>query len=429
MLDLKLLQKNPQVVADALAKRNSSINVEEFTTIDKRRRELLVELESLKSERNKASGEVAKMKRAGEDASEFISRLGSLSDKIKELDAETDTIITEMNEWLIAVPNIPHESVPVGVSEDENVELHKWGTKPTMSFTPKEHWEIAETMGGLDFERAAKLTGSRFAVLWGWAARLERALINLFLDMQTLEHGYTEVFPPAIVNSATMTGTGQLPKFEEDLFRLSHKDYYLIPTAEVPLTNMHAGEMLEESDLPRAYTAQTQCFRSEAGSYGKDTKGLFRMHQFTKVEMVRYANPDTSYEDLEKMRQHAENILQRLGLHYRVITLCTGDTGFSAAKTYDIEVWLPGQDKYREVSSCSNCEDFQARRANLKFKRKGAKKPEFVHTLNGSGLPTGRTMIAIIENYQQEDGSIVVPEALRPYMGGIEIITPDMATK
>ncbi|MFA9393132.1 MAG: serine--tRNA ligase [Halodesulfovibrio sp.] len=429
MLDLKLLQKNPQVVADALAKRNSSINVEEFTTIDKRRRELLVELESLKSERNKASGEVAKMKRAGEDASEFISRLGSLSDKIKELDAETDTIITEMNEWLIAVPNIPHESVPVGVSEDENVELHKWGTKPTMSFTPKEHWEIAETMGGLDFERAAKLTGSRFAVLWGWAARLERALINLFLDVQTLEHGYTEVFPPAIVNSATMTGTGQLPKFEEDLFRLSHKDYYLIPTAEVPLTNMHAGEMLEESDLPRAYTAQTQCFRSEAGSYGKDTKGLFRMHQFTKVEMVRYANPDTSYEDLEKMRQHAENILQRLGLHYRVITLCTGDTGFSAAKTYDIEVWLPGQDKYREVSSCSNCEDFQARRANLKFKRKGAKKPEFVHTLNGSGLPTGRTMIAIIENYQQEDGSIVVPEALRPYMGGIEIITPDMATK
>lgn len=429
MLDLKLLQKNPQVVADALAKRNSSINVEEFTTIDKRRRELLVELESLKSERNKASGEVAKMKRAGEDASEFISRLGSLSDKIKELDAETDTIITEMNEWLIAVPNIPHESVPVGVSEDENVELHKWGTKPTMSFTPKEHWEIAETMGGLDFERAAKLTGSRFAVLWGWAARLERALINLFLDMQTIEHGYTEVFPPAIVNSATMTGTGQLPKFEEDLFRLSHKDYYLIPTAEVPLTNMHAGEMLEESDLPRAYTAQTQCFRSEAGSYGKDTKGLFRMHQFTKVEMVRYANPDTSYEDLEKMRQHAENILQRLGLHYRVITLCTGDTGFSAAKTYDIEVWLPGQDKYREVSSCSNCEDFQARRANLKFKRKGAKKPEFVHTLNGSGLPTGRTMIAIIENYQQEDGSIVIPEALRPYMGGIEIITPDMATK
>jgi seryl-tRNA synthetase len=429
MLDLKLLQKNPQVVADALAKRNSSINVEEFTTIDKRRRELLVELESLKSERNKASGEVAKMKRAGEDASEFISRLGSLSDKIKELDAETDTIITEMNEWLIAIPNIPHESVPVGVSEDENVELHKWGTKPTMSFTPKEHWEIAETMGGLDFERAAKLTGSRFAVLWGWAARLERALINLFLDMQTLEHGYTEVFPPAIVNSATMTGTGQLPKFEEDLFRLSHKDYYLIPTAEVPLTNMHAGEILEESDLPRAYTAQTQCFRSEAGSYGKDTKGLFRMHQFTKVEMVRFANPDTSYEDLEKMRQHAENILQRLGLHYRVITLCTGDTGFSAAKTYDIEVWLPGQDKYREVSSCSNCEDFQARRANLKFKRKGAKKPEFVHTLNGSGLPTGRTMIAIIENYQQEDGSIVVPEALRPYMGGIEIITPDMATK
>ena len=429
MLDLKLLQKNPQIVAEALAKRNSSIDVDEFTKIDTRRRELLVELESLKSERNKASGEVAKMKRAGEDASELISRLGSLSDKIKELDAETETIKATMHEWLIAVPNIPHESAPVGADEDDNVELHTWGEKPSMSFTPKEHWEIAETLGGLDFERASKLTGSRFSVLWGWAARLERALINLFLDMQTTEHGYTEVFPPAIVNSTTMTGTGQLPKFEEDLFRLNHKDYYLIPTAEVPLTNMHSGEVLSEEDLPRAFTAQTQCFRSEAGSYGKDTKGLFRQHQFTKVEMVRYAHPDSSYDDLEKMRQHAENILQRLGLHYRVVTLCTGDMGFSSAKTYDIEVWLPGQDKYREVSSCSNCIDFQARRANLKFKRKDAKKPEFVHTLNGSGLPTGRTMIAIIENYQQEDGSIVIPEALRPYMGGLEKITPDMAIK
>lgn len=428
MLDLKLIQKDPDIVINALKKRHSKIDVTEFLELDTRRRALLNEVEILKSQRNKASEEVAKIKRAGGDASDRFAELGVLGDRIKTLDTEAEEVVAKVSEWLISVPNVPHESVPEGADENENVELHKWGTKPSFDFTPKEHWELAETLGGLDFERGSKLVGSRFTVLWGWAARLERALVNFFLDIQTREHGYTEMFPPAIVNSTTMTGTGQLPKFEEDLFKLNYKDFYLIPTAEVPLTNLLSGEQLEEQNLPYAFTAQTQCFRSEAGSYGKDTKGLIRQHQFTKVEMVRLAHPDTSFEQLELMRQHAENMLQRLGLHYRVITLCSGDMGFSSSKTYDIEVWLPGQDKYREISSCSNCTDFQARRANLRFKRAGAKKPEYVHTLNGSGLPTGRTIVAILENYQQADGSVVIPEALRPYMGGIEVITPEMAT-
>ncbi len=427
MLDLKLLQKDPGTVAEALRKRHSKIDVQEFIALDNRRRALLSEVETLKSERNKASEEVARSKRAGEDASGRIAELGVLADRIKALDVETEAVISRENEWLIAVPNIPHDSVPEGGDETHNVELHRHGQRPEFSFAPKEHWELAETLGGLDFERGTKLAGSRFTVLWGWAARLERALINFFLDVQTREHGYTEMFPPAIVNSTTMTGTGQLPKFEEDLFKLNYKDFYLIPTAEVPLTNLLSGEMLDEADLPYAFTAQTQCFRSEAGSYGKDTRGLIRQHQFTKVEMVRVAHPDTSYEQLENMRQHAEDLLQRLGLHYRVVTLCTGDMGFSSAKTYDIEVWLPGQNTFREISSCSNCVDFQARRANLRFKRAGAKKPEYVHTLNGSGLPTGRTIVALLENYQQEDGSVRIPEALRPYMDGLESITPAMA--
>lgn len=427
MLDLKLIQRDPEIVINALKKRHSSIDVNEFLELDARRRSLLNEVEVLKSQRNKASEEVAKIKRAGGDASDRFKELGELASRIKELDAAAEEVVTKVNEWLISVPNVPHESVPVGKDENDNVELHTWGEKPAMDFAPKEHWQLAEELGGLDFERGAKLAGSRFTVLWGWAARLERALINFFLDIQTREHGYTEMFPPAIVNTATMTGTGQLPKFEEDLFKLNYKDFYLIPTAEVPLTNMLAGEQLQEADLPYAFTAQTQCFRSEAGSYGKDTKGLIRQHQFTKVEMVRIAHPDSSYEQLEMMRQHAETLLQRLGLHYRVVTLCSGDMGFSSSKTYDIEVWLPGQNAYREISSCSNCTDFQARRAGLRFKREGAKKPEFVHTLNGSGLPTGRTIVAILENYQQADGSVVIPEALRPYMGGIEVITAEMA--
>ncbi len=427
MLDLKLLQRDPEIVVTALAKRHSKIDVSEFLELDSRRRALLNEVEGLKSERNKASEEVAKLKRAGQDASGRIAELGELAERIKVLDAEAEAVVAKVEEWLVAVPNVPHESAPVGTDENDNVELHRWGSAPAFDFSPKEHWELAEKLGGLDFERGAKLAGSRFTVLWGWAARLERALVNFFLDIQTREHGYTEMFPPAIVNSSAMTGTGQLPKFEEDLFKLNYKDFYLIPTAEVPLTNLLSGEMLSEADLPMAFTAQTQCFRSEAGSYGKDTKGLIRQHQFTKVEMVRLSHPDTSYEQLELMRQHAENLLQRLGLHYRVVTLCTGDMGFSSSKTYDIEVWLPGQGKFREISSCSNCTDFQARRANLRFKREGAKKPEYVHTLNGSGLPTGRTTVAILENYQQADGSIVIPEALRPYMDGLQAITPDMA--
>ena len=427
MLDLKYLQKHPEVIAESLKKRHSAIDVNEFMQLDEKRRNLLVEVETLKSERNKASQDVAAKKRNGEDAAELIAQLGKLSSRIKELDQETETVKAAVEEWLISVPNLLHESVPQGADEEDNDEVSQWGEKPEFSFSPKEHWELSENIGGLDFERAAKLTGSRFTVLSGWAARLERALVNFFLDIQTGENGYTEFFPPAMVNASTMTGTGQLPKFEEDLFKVNFKDFYLIPTAEVPLTNLYSGEVLEESELPQAFTAQTQCFRSEAGSYGKDTKGLFRQHQFTKVEMVRLAHPDTSFDELEKMREHAEGLLQRLGLHYRVVNLCSGDIGFSSTKTYDIEVWLPGQNKYREISSCSNCTDFQARRANLRFKRAGAKKSEYLHTLNGSGLPTGRTIIAIMENYQQEDGSIVVPEALRPYMGGLEKITAEMA--
>lgn len=423
MLDLKLLQKNPELVAQALAARASSIDVAEFTAMDARRRALLTEVESLKSERNKASGDVAKAKRAGEDASALIERLGALSDRIKTLDAEAEAVKTEVSDWLLAVPNIPDASVPAGRDENDNVELHRNGEPPVFSFTPKEHWELGTALGGLDFERAGKLTGSRFTVYWRWAARLERALANFFLDVHINENNYTEVLPPFMVNRKTMTGTGQLPKFEEDLFRLESWDYFLIPTAEVPLTNLHADEILEEGELPIGYTAQTPCFRSEAGSYGKDTRGLIRQHQFTKVEMVRFAHPDRSFDELEKMRNHAEGLLQRLGLPYRVVTLCAGDMGFSATKTYDIEVWLPGQNKYREISSCSNCGDFQARRANIRFRPAGGGKPEFVHTLNGSGLAVGRTLVAVLENYQQEDGSVIVPEALRPYMGGLERIT------
>ncbi|MDL2307533.1 serine--tRNA ligase [Desulfovibrio sp. OttesenSCG-928-C06] len=426
MLDLKLLQKEPEVVEKALADRNSDMKVADFQAIDERRRALLGEVEVLKSERNKASAEIAKIKREGGDASELMKNTGDLGDRIKKLDLETEEAKNALNDWMMRAPNIPHSSVPVGRSEDDNVEVSRWGEPPKFDFAPREHWDIGAlgklAGGGLDFERAGKLTGSRFNVSWGWAARLERALVNFFLDTQTGEHGYTEVLPPQIVNRKTMTGTGQLPKFEEDLFKLENWEYYLIPTAEVPLTNLHADEVLEEKDLPRAYAAQTACFRSEAGSYGKDTRGLIRQHQFTKVEMVRFAHPEKSYDDLELMRSHAESLLRRLELPYRVITLCTGDMGFGATKTYDLEVWLPGQNTYREISSCSNCGDFQARRANIRFRPANGGKPEFVHTLNGSGLPIGRTMVAIIENGQQADGSFRIPEALQPYMGGVKVI-------
>ena len=426
MLDLKLLQKQPEVVAKALADRHSSISVDEFLELDARRRAALTEVETLKSRRNAESAEVARKKRAGEDASELVAELGKLSDHIKELDAEVSDIKEKVYQWMLSVPNIPDASVPVGLDENDNPELHRWGTPREFTFPPRQHFEVGAARKGLDFERGAKLAGSRFCVSHGVFARLERALMNFYLDTQTTEFGATEILPPFMVNAATMLGTGQLPKFEEDLFKMPAWDYYLIPTAEVPVTNLHAGEILEEDQLPLRYTAGTPCFRSEAGSAGKDVRGLIRQHQFIKVEMVRFAHPDKSWEELENMRRCAEILLEKLELPYRTITLCTGDMGFGSAKTYDVEVWLPGQNTYREISSCSNCVDFQARRANIRFRPKGGGKPEFVHTLNGSGLPTGRSMVAVIENYQQEDGSIVIPRVLRPYMGGLEVITPDM---
>lgn len=423
MLDLKMMQKNPEVVRESLEKRGSKIDVTEFAELDSRRKALIGEVEALKAEKNSVGPEIAKRKKAGEDASDLLKKMGEVSARTKELDAELTEVEAAQKEWMMSVPNIPHASVPVGATEDDNPVLRYWGEKPELDFEPKEHWELGTELGGLDFECAAKLAGSRFSISFGWCARLERALAQLMLDTQTEKHGYTEVLPPFIVNRKTMTGTGQLPKFEEDLFKLTDdRDFYLIPTAEVPLTNVYAGEVLDEEQLPVKFCAQTPCFRSEAGSYGKDTKGLIRQHQFYKVEMVNFAHPDKSYEALEDMTASAEKILQLLDIHYRVIELCTGDIGFGAAKTYDIEVWLPGQDKYREISSCSNCEDFQARRANIKFKPTDSKKKQFLHTLNGSGLAVGRCLVAVLENYQQADGSVIVPEALKRYMGGLEVI-------
>jgi len=424
MLDLKFVRGHVDQISEALHKRYSSIDLEAFLETDAKRRKLLAEVEELKSRRNKASAEVAQKKRNKEDASELLDELSGLSARIKGLDEELKKVDATTRDFLLTIPNVPHQDVPVGRDENENREEKVWGEKPGFSFTPREHWEIGTALGGLDFPRAAKLTGSRFVVLKDWAARMERALTSFMIDIHTGEHGYTEIMPPAIINKDSLLGTGQLPKFADDLFKLENSDYYLIPTAEVPLTNLFRDEVLAEEDLPTALTAFTPCFRSEAGSYGKDTKGIIRQHQFDKVEMVRIAHPDHSYEDLELLLSHAEAILQKLGLHYRVVTLCTGDLGFSAAKTYDIEVWLPGQDKYREISSCSNCEDFQARRANIRFKAKGIKKNRLVHTLNGSGLAVGRTMVAILENYQLEDGSVVIPDVLRPYMGGLDVIYP-----
>jgi len=425
MLDLKLMQKNPEIVRESLKKRGSKIDVQEFTDLDEKRKKLIAEVEALKAEKNAVGPEIAKRKKAGEDASDLLKKMGEVAQRTKVLDAELSEIEAAQKEWMMTVPNIPHESVPVGASEDDNPVLRYWGEKPELDFEPREHWEIGTELGGLDFECAAKLTGTRFSISYGWCARLERALAQLMLDTQTAMHGYTEVLPPFIVNRKTMTGTGQLPKFEEDLFKLDGTDYFLIPTAEVPLTNIHADEVIDEAKLPIKFCAHTPCFRSEAGSYGKDTKGLIRQHQFYKVEMVNFAHPDKSYDALEDMTAAAEKILQLLNIHYRVIELCTGDMGFGAAKTYDIEVWLPGQDKFREISSCSNCGDFQARRANIKFKPTDSKKKQFVHTLNGSGLAVGRCLVAVIENYQQADGSLVIPKALKPYMGGLEVVIPE----
>lgn len=423
MIDLKLVQKNPELLAKALADRHSSLSVDEFLTLDGRRRALLAEVEALKQKQNAASREVARLKREGGDAAHMMAELGELSDRIKALDTQTAAARAAVEEWLMGVPNIPDESTPVGKDETENPERLRWGTPRDFDFPPRQHWEVGTALDGLDFDRAAKLAGSRFVVYRGWAARLDRALVNFFLDQHTRHEDYIEVCPPFMVNRATMTGTGQLPKFEEDLFKMPAWDYYLIPTAEVPLTNLHAGEVLDESDLPRAYCAATPCFRSEAGAAGKDTRGLIRLHQFTKVEMVRFAHPDDSMNQLEIMVGHARHLLELLELPYRVISLCTGDLGFGSTKTYDVEVWLPAQNTYREISSCSNCKDFQARRADIRFKPKGGK-TAYLHTLNGSGLPTGRTLAAILENYQQKDGSVVIPKVLIPYMDGLEVIEP-----
>ena len=425
MLDLRLLQNDPASVAKSLAARGSDIDVARFTDLDSRRRALLAEVETLKGERNRFSAEVGKAKREGKDASELLASVGDIGDRIKNLDLETEAVKAELNDWMLRVPNSPNASVPVGPDETANVEQVRWGEPKKFDFQPKEHWELSEIHGNkLDFDRGAKLAGSRFTVSWGWAARLERAIASFFLDVQTRENGYVEILPPLMVNRKTMTGTGNLPKFEEDLFKIEGWEYFLIPTAEVPVTNLFADDILEESVLPLAFTAYTPCFRSEAGSAGKDTRGYIRQHQFSKVEMVRFAHPDTSYEDLELMRRHAENMLERLEIPYRTVILCTGDMGFASAKTYDVEVWLPGQDKYREISSCSNCEAFQARRANIRFRPEGGGKPEYVHTLNGSGLAVGRTLVAVMENGQQKDGSIVLPKVLVPYMGGQEVIEP-----
>ncbi|MFN2266845.1 MAG: serine--tRNA ligase [Desulfonatronovibrio sp.] len=422
MLDIKFIRKNPELVIQSLKKRGSNFDMSYFIEMDEKRRQIIQQTEELKMQRNQASAKVAQAKKNGQPADDLLTGLAELSAKIKESDHTLKEIDHQVQKWVMSVPNVVHEDVPQGANEEDNVQTKQWGDKPDLRFKPREHWEIGTDLKGLDFERAAKITGSRFVIYSGWAARLERALINFMLDVQTTQHGYIETMPPMIVNRDSMTATGQLPKFESDLFKLENWDYFLIPTAEVPLTNIYRGEVLAEDELPKGFAAFTGCFRSEAGSHGRDTKGIIRQHQFNKVELVWFAHPEKSYEQLESLLSHAEKILQLLGLHYRVVILCAGDLGFGSAKTYDIEVWLPGQEKYREISSCSNFEDFQARRGDIKFKPKQGKKPLFVHTLNGSGLAVGRTMVAILENYQQEDGSVVVPEILRPYMGGLEII-------
>ena len=422
MLDLRFVRKNIDLIREALAKRGSDLDVNVFLALDEKRRAILAELEQLNAQRNQLAAEISRRKKAKEDASEVIAEVKKLSERIKVLDEELEDVQTRIQYWLIRLPNIPHPSVPVGKDESENQVIKTWGEKPSFSFTPKPHWEIGEKLGILDFKRAAKITGSRFVVYKGLGAALERALINFMLDLHIKEHGYTEIFPPFIVNEDSLFGTGQLPKFKEDLFKIEGENYYLIPTAEVPVTNLHRDEVLNEKDLPIKYVAYSACFRAEAGSYGRDVRGIIRQHQFNKVELVKFTTPETSYDELESLLADAEEVLKRLELPYRVVVLCTGDLGFAAAKTYDIEVWLPGQNVYKEISSCSNFEAFQARRANIRFKRKGGKRTELVHTLNGSGLAIGRTVVAILENYQQEDGSVVIPEVLRPYMGGIEVI-------
>ncbi|GIO16491.1 serine--tRNA ligase [Cohnella xylanilytica] len=425
MLDVRLLRNDYEKVAQALRNRNASLDlIAGFPELDNGRRERLVESDALKNRRNVVSQEVAKLKKSGGNADELIAEMRSVNDRIKQLDEEVRELEEKIDAMMLAIPNVPHESVPVGASEEDNVEVRRVGEQPSFDFEPKAHYDLADELGILDFEAAAKVTGSRFVFYKGLGARLERALMNLMMDLHADKHGYEEVLPPYIVNRDSLIGTGQLPKFEEDLFKIEGTDYFLIPTAEVPVTNLHREDILSAEQLPAKFVAFSGCFRSEAGAAGRDTRGLIRQHQFHKVELVQLVDPDKSYEALEELTGHAERVLQLLGLPYRALALCTGDMGFGSAKTYDLEVWLPSQNTYREISSCTNFEDFQARRAGIRFRREAGAKPEFVHTLNGSGLALGRTVAAILENYQQADGTVIVPEALRPYMGGIERIAP-----
>jgi seryl-tRNA synthetase len=422
VLDARFVRENFQTVTDRLRDRGAALDPQEFLEVDAARRRLLSEVEQLKHRRNTLSEEVGQRKRQGQDASALITETRELGDRIKSLDEEVRRCEARIEAALLTVPNLPHESVPIGRDNADNVEIRRWGEPRRFDFPARPHWEIGQALGLLDFERAARMAQARFAVLTGVGARLERALINFMLDLHTKEHGYTEVFPPLLVNAAAMTGTGQLPKFAEELFKTKDESLYMIPTAEVPITNLHREEVLPPGTLPLSYVAFTPCFRREAGSYGKDTRGLIRQHQFNKVELVKFTEAGKSYEALEQMTRDAEAVLQRLGLPHRVVTLCTGDLGFAAAKTYDIEVWLPSQSAYREISSVSNCEAFQARRANIRYRPAPKAPVEYAHTLNGSGVAVGRTWLAILENFQEADGSVCIPEALRPYMDGLERI-------
>jgi len=424
MLDPKYVLEHLDFVQNRLGTRGQRIDLGDFVRASREKKDVLLAVEELRAAKNKASEEISRMKREGADASSRILEMRKVGDEISGLDERLKAVEEEMRQTLLNIPNVPHESVPVGRGSDDNREIRRWGAQPDFGFKPQAHWDIGERLGILDFERAAKITGSRFAVSMGAGARLERALISFMLDLHTRERGFTEVLPPFIANAESLTGTGNLPKFKEDLFKLEGFDWYLIPTAEVPLTNLYRNEILEGSVLPRRFAAYTPCFRSEAGSYGKDVRGLIRQHQFNKVEMMIFSLPEKSFDELEFMTASAEEVLKRLGLHHRVVLLCTGDMGFASAKTYDLEVWMPSRNAFMEISSCSNCLDFQARRAGIRFKRepKAKAKTEFVHTLNGSGLAVGRTVSAILENFQQKDGSVVIPEALRPYMDGLERI-------
>ena len=417
MLDMKFVRENPELVMDAMRKRNANVNLDEFLELEKKRRELTLQVEDLKSQRNAASQEIGKMKKAGENADAQMAEVRALGDKIAEDDKELKDIEARLKEILMTIPNMPAADTPVGSSDADNPVVRPWREPAKFAFEPQAHWDIGEKLNILDVERAGKVSGARFTFYRGLGSRLERSVINFFLDIHTGENGYTEFFPPFIVNKDSMQGTGQLPKFAEDMFKLEGLDYYLIPTAEVPITNLHRDEILSGDDLPLYYTAYSACFRAEAGSAGRDTRGLIRQHQFNKVELVKFTKPEDSWDELEKLTANAEKVLQLLELPYRVVRLCTGDIGFSSAATYDLEVWLPAANCYREISSCSNFLDFQARRANIRFRRDTKSKPEFVHTLNGSGVAVGRTVAAILENYQQADGSVIVPKVLRPYMG------------